>query len=38
MVSVGCLKSHTISLWVLMCDLNFNNVSFKNDGALAFGK
>ena len=30
------LKSPTINVWGLMCDLSFSNVSFTNVGALAF--
>ena len=31
------LKSVTIIVWDSMCDLHFNNVSFTNMGAFAFG-
>ena len=31
------LKSPTISVWGLMCDLIFNNVSFTYVDALVFG-
>jgi hypothetical protein len=37
-VESGVLKSPTINVWGSMCDLIFNNVSFTNVGALAFGK
>ena len=30
------LKSPTISVWGLMCDLSFSNVSFTYVGALVF--
>jgi hypothetical protein len=33
----GVLKFPTISVWGLMCDVSFSNVSFTNVGALAFG-
>ena len=32
----GVLKSPTISVWGLMCDLSFSNVSFTYVGALVF--
>ena len=31
------LKSPTINVWGLMCDLSFSSPSFTNVGALAFG-
>ena len=31
------LKSPTINMWGLMCDLSFSNVSFANMNALTFG-
>ena len=33
----GILKSPTICVWSLMCDLSISNVPFKNKGALVFG-
>lgn len=30
-------KSSTISVWFLMCDLSFGNVSFMNVGVIVFG-
>ena len=33
----GVLKSPTISVWGLMCDLSFSNVSFTYVGALVVG-
>ena len=33
----GVQKSPTISVWSLMCDLSFSNVSFTYVGALVFG-
>ena len=33
----GVLKSPTINMLGLMCDLSFSNVSFTNVGALVFG-
>ena len=33
----GVLKSPTINVWGLMCDLNFTIVSFTNVGALTCG-
>ena len=35
-VNRGVLKSPTISLWGLMCDLSFSYVSFTYIGALVF--
>ena len=34
----GVLKSPTISVWGLICDLSFSNVSFTYVGALLFGE
>ena len=34
----GVLKSPMISVWGLMCDLNFSNVSFTYVGALVLGE
>ena len=31
------LKSPSINVWCLVCDLRFSNVSFSNVGVLAFG-
>jgi hypothetical protein len=31
------LKSPTINLWALMCDLSLSNVSFTNVNAFVFG-
>ena len=36
-VESGVLKSPTISVWGLVCDLSFNNVSFTYVGALVLG-
>ena len=33
----GVLKSPTIRMWGLMCDLSFSNVSFTYVGVLALG-
>ena len=33
----GTLKSSTILVWNLMCNLSCSNVSFRNEGALVFG-
>ena len=33
----GMLKSPTISVWSLMCELCFSNISFTYVGALVFG-
>ena len=33
----GTLKSFTINVWGLMCDLNSSNISFTNVDALVFG-
>ena len=33
----GVLKSPTISVWGLQCDLSFSSVSFTYEGALIFG-
>ena len=33
----GVLKSPTINVWSLMCDLSFSNVSFTYVDALVFG-
>ena len=33
----GVLKSPTISVWGLMCNLSFSNVSFTYVDALVFG-
>ena len=36
-VERGVLKSPTINVWGLMCNLSFSNVSFINVGTLVLG-